>query len=87
MIKFRVDRVNSRVVPCGMNSIRYIGGCQREANDTFVKLKPGFDSWDALNCTYGVILSVWNGEEYVIKREKGLYACNLGCATLKEELK
>jgi len=86
MNTYRVDRVNSRVVPCGMNSIRYLGDNAKEANDAFVKLKPGFDSWDNLNCTYGVILSVWDGERYVIKREKGMDACNLGSPTVKEHL-
>jgi hypothetical protein len=72
MNTYRVDRVNSRRVPCGMNSIRYIGDNANTAHKVFDQLEPGFDVWDRLNCTYGVVFSVWNGEDYVIKREKGL---------------
>ena len=38
------------------------------------------------NLAYGVIFSVWNGEDYVIEWEKGLDACNLGSPTVKEHL-
>ena len=72
MNQYRVDRVNRRIVPCGMNSIRYLGDNFNEARDVFKELESGFDSWGQPNCTYGVILSVWDGEKYVIKCEKGL---------------
>lgn len=70
----RVDRVNQRRVPCGMNSLRYLGDDFRKAKRTFDELDVGVDTWDQPNCTYGVILSVWNhgNNEYVIKCEKGL---------------
>lgn len=86
MNTYRVDRVNSRRVPCGMNSIRYIGDNAKETHEVFSRLKPGFDVWDRLNCTYGVIFSVWNGNEYVIKRVKGLDSCNLGSPLMKEHV-
>ena len=70
----RVDRVKQRQVPCGTNSIRYLGGDFREAKRIFDELHVGVDTWDQPNCNYGVILSVWNPvtNEYVIKCEKGL---------------
>ena len=70
----RVDRVNQRQVPCGMNSLRYLGGDFKEAKRIFDELNVGLDAWNQPNCTYGVILSVWNPatNEYVIKCEKGL---------------
>ena len=70
----RVDRVNQRQVPCGMNSLRYLGNDFKKAKVVFDTLATGYDSWDQPNCTYGVILSVWNPDtnEYVIKCEKGL---------------
>ena len=70
----RVDRVNQRQVPCGTNSLRYLGGDFRKAKRTFDELNVGVDTWDQPNCTYGLILSVWNSaqSQYVIKCEKGL---------------
>ena len=84
MNTYRVDRVNSHAVPCGMNSIRYIGDDASEAHRVYDKLKEGFDAWDNLNITYGVIFSVWDGKKYVIKRKKGLDCGNLGSPTMKE---
>jgi hypothetical protein len=40
MNTYRVDRVNSRRVPCGMNSIRYIGDNAKEAHKVFDQLEP-----------------------------------------------
>ena len=70
----RVDRVKQRQVPCGMNSIRYLGNDFRKAKRIFDELHVGVDTWDQPNCNYGVILSVWNPvtNKYVIKCEKGL---------------
>ena len=70
----RVDRVNQRQVPCGMNSLRYLGNDFRKAYLVFKSLEVGLDTWNQPNATYGVILSVWNPDtnEYVIKCEKGL---------------
>lgn len=70
----RVDRVNQRQVPCGMNSLRYLGNDFRKAYLVFKSLEVGLDTWNQPNCTYGVILSVWNSaqSQYVIKCEKGL---------------
>lgn len=72
--KYRVDVVNSRIVPCGMNSIRYIGDNFTQAKQTFDNLPTGRDAWNQENATYGVILSVWNesNQTYIVKCEKGL---------------
>jgi len=86
MNTYRVDRVNSRRVPCGMNSIRCLGHNAKVAHKFFDQLEPGLDSWNQPNLAYGVIFSVWNGEDYVIKREKWLDVCNLGSPTVKEHL-
>ena len=70
----RVDRVNQRQVLCGMNSLLYLGSDFRKAKQTFDRTLVWLDPWGQPNCTYGVILSVWNpnNNEYVIKCEKGL---------------
>jgi hypothetical protein len=74
--QYRVDRVSSRtvVVPCGINSILYMGNSWEEAKEAFAEAKPYFDTWDQPNILYGVILSVWDEDknDYVIKLEKGL---------------
>lgn len=72
MTTYRVDRVMDRRVPCGMNSIVYVGRSEREARRAFAKTQPGRDAWNQPNGAYGVILSVWNGKDYVIKDAKGL---------------
>lgn len=72
--KYRVDRVSSRRVPCGVNSIEYIGNDWNKAREVFHHTEVGIDEWGAPSERYGVILSVWNDEkrDYVIKCEKGL---------------
>ena len=72
--KYRVDVANSRIVPCGMNSIRYIGDNYTQAKQTFDALPIGRDAWNQENVTYGVILSVWDESkhDYIVKCEKGL---------------
>lgn len=74
MNTYRVDRVINRQVPCGMNSIRYIGDSFKVAKALFDKEPTGFDAWGQPNAAYGVVLSVWNPErnEYVVKCERGL---------------
>lgn len=86
MNAYRVDRANSRRVPCGMNSLRYLGDNAKDAHKVFDQLESGFDSWNQPNLTYGVIFSVWNGEDYVIKREKGPKVYNLGSPSVKEHV-
>lgn len=73
-INFRVDRVNSMRVPCGMNSIIHISNNWKQARKAFNSSIPGIDKWDKPNTTYGVVLSVWddNKRDYVIKCSKGL---------------
>lgn len=68
----RVDIVDSPTVPVGMNSIRYLGNSEREANRVFEATATGKDTWGRDNPSYGVILSVWNGKDYIIKRRKGI---------------
>lgn len=71
---FRVDRVCSRRVPCGMASIVYIGDDLRKARAAYAQTSPGIDCWGRNNQAYGVILSTWNStkNEYRIMIEKGL---------------
>lgn len=72
---YRVDRHdNTTLVPCGMNSIRYVGNSLKEAIKTFDSLKPGKDSWEKENKSYGVIISKWSQEknDYIIFNNKGL---------------
>ena len=71
MNKYRVDRNNKRHVPCGMNSIQYIGDNLAEAKRRFNLTLTGFDCWGKVNSTYGVILSEWNGTDYSIIDSKG----------------
>ena len=72
--KYRVDRVDSMRVPCGMNSIRYVGDSWEMARRTFNLIDTGKDAWGQDNPAYGVVLSVWDNDErdYVIKCVKGL---------------
>lgn len=72
MNTYRVDVSDSpRVVPCGMNSIKYIGDSWKSARAIFEKQIAGVDAWNNASCLYGVILSAWNGKEYVVKCSKG----------------
>ena len=70
--KYRVDVATGRVTPCGMNSIKYVGNDWKEARNVFASTLCGKDAGDQPNTLYGVILSVWNGSDYVVKCEKGL---------------
>lgn len=74
MNKYRVDRVINSRVPCGMNSIRYIGDNWTIAYALFNRIPQGLDAWDQPNEAYGVILSVWDSSksDYVVKLSKGL---------------
>lgn len=71
MNKYRVDRNNKRHVPCGMNSIIYIGNDLNEAKRRFQQTLTGFDCWSKVDNNYGVILSEWNGTDYSIIDSKG----------------
>ena len=76
MSHYRVDRVDSRTVPCGMNSILYLGDSYQQALRVFERAEPGKDVWNQPNPAYGVVLSSWQGQrltgDYVIQKEKGL---------------
>ena len=76
MSQYRVDRVDSRTVPCGMNSILYLGDSWAAARKVYANAATGLDAWNQPNSRYGVILSVWNGQrltgDYVVKCMKGL---------------
>ena len=72
MNKYRVDRANNLSVPCGMTSVRYIGDNYRNANNVYNALCSGIDAWDKPNETYGVVLSIWNGTDYVVQLSKGI---------------
>lgn len=73
MNTWRVDRNDSdSVVPCGMNSILYIGDSEQEARGTYLDTAPGRDAWNQVNDTYGVTLSRWDfaKHDYVVVRSK-----------------
>ena len=76
MSQYRVDRVDSRTVPCGMNSILYLGDSYQQALRVFSKAETGLDAWNQPNPAYGVVLSSWRGQrltgDYVIQKEKGI---------------
>jgi hypothetical protein len=70
--KYRVDVSNNpAVVPAGMNSIRYIGDDWEEARKVFHATETRRDAWNQRNSLYGVILSVWTGDRYMVKCIKG----------------
>jgi len=75
MNKYRVDRAMSLTVPCGMNSICYIGDSLDDAVTVFNYLDPHKDKWNQPNRAYGLLLSVWSDDsnDYIVKRSKGLY--------------
>lgn len=72
--KYRVDRNACALgvsVPCGMNSLLYLGDNALEARKAFDVAEPGLDSWGRPNATFGVTMAVWNGENYIVKCKKG----------------
>lgn len=73
MNTYRVDRADSLRVPCGMNSIRYIGDSWAQARAVFAQLDPGRDAWNQPNTAYGLLLSEWSdrAQDYVVKASKG----------------
>lgn len=73
MNKYRVDRNNKRHVPCGMNSIIYLGDNLSEAKRRFQQTLTGFDWWSKVDNNYGVILSEWRDGDYHIIETKGLH--------------
>lgn len=73
MNRYRVDRNNDGHVPCGMNSIIYLGDNLSEAKRRFQQTLTGFDCWGKVNSTYGVILSEWRDGDYRIIETKGLH--------------
>lgn len=79
MSDYRVDRVDSKHVPCGMNSILYIGNNFNKAIKIFNEAKTGFNQYNEKDESYGVVISKWQGlngmrltGEYVIFNSKGL---------------
>lgn len=69
---YRVDRADSPVTPCGMNSILYMGDSFPQALRAFNAYKPGFNSWDQPSPDHGVLLSAWNQTTnlYEVKKQK-----------------
>ena len=53
-----------------MNSIRYLGDRLGEAQQVLDELDPGFDAWNQPDPKCGVLLSKWNGQEYVMVSRK-----------------
>lgn len=73
-MRYRVDVANTLQVPCGMNSIRFLGDDLRDARWVFERWLPGFDSWYRPNASYGVVLSEYDGRlgDYRIIDHKGI---------------
>jgi hypothetical protein len=71
---YRVDRTDDKNrVPCGMNSIVFIGERKGQARNAFIATEPGKDAWGKPNENYGVVLSCWDASkrDYVIIDTKG----------------
>lgn len=71
---FRVDVTDDKNrVPCGMNSIQYIGDSYRQAKNAFLSAETGKDAWNKSNDKYGVVLSQWDDDkrDYVVIEAKG----------------
>ena len=78
MTTYRVDRADSLRVPCGTNSILYLGNRASDAQAAFYAAPTGIDPWGKPDPTYGLLLSRWNGQTYIIEisRFPGLSADN-----------
>lgn len=74
MNEYRVDRADSKKVPCGMNSIIYTGRSIGHALRAFSAAAVGVDSWGKPNPAYGVILSKWDSarRDYVTQAQRGV---------------
>ena len=66
MNNYRVDKTDERRVPCGMNSIRYIGDSETKARKVYAQTPAGTDEWNRPQPQTFVILSKWNGTDYAI---------------------
>lgn len=64
---YRVDRADSLHVPCGMNSILYLGNSAKDAQAAFYAAPTGLDPFNKPNSAYGLLLSRWNGQTYIIE--------------------
>ena len=74
---FRVDRAQPNdPVPCGMNSLLYLGDSERAATRAFELAEPGFNTWSQPDARYGVTMSRWHGSysvgEYRVVKMKTL---------------
>jgi hypothetical protein len=70
MNTYRVDKTDERRVPCGMNSIRYIGDSLSKALKSYATTQPGTDEWNQPQPHTFVMLSKWNGTDYAIIQSK-----------------
>jgi len=69
MARFRVDRNKSRTkVPCGMNSIIYVGDQFNVAYAIFKESFPGIDEWGQVDKLYCVTLAEWSSfkKDYIV---------------------
>lgn len=64
-MKYRVDRVKrgSKQVPCGMNSILYLGKSEKEARRIFRDAETGIRPFNTPDPEYGLMLSCYAGYE------------------------
>jgi hypothetical protein len=72
--KYRVDRNDStETVPCGMNSLIYLGDSLSQATKAYMAANTGLDAWNKPNPSYGVTLSKWNDvkNDYSVIMKKG----------------
>jgi hypothetical protein len=72
--KYRVDRSMAKLgghPPCGMNSLLYLGDNEKLALEVFNVSPPGYSPWGSRNASYGITMAVWNGTDFIVKRQKG----------------
>jgi hypothetical protein len=74
MSEYRVDRVDELRVPCGMNSIVYVGRSYSKALRIFNQTDTGIDPWGRPDASYGLALSQYDPHkrDYVITKTKGV---------------
>ena len=63
MNNYRVDRNDSLNIPCGMNSILYIGENRNKAISMFKRASIGLDTWGGEDNGYGVLFSKWDDKK------------------------
>jgi len=70
--KYRVDTgTMDMTTPCGMNSIRYLGSDRKAARRVMATTPVGLTAWNVRDPAYGLLLSEWTGNDYVVIARRG----------------